>query len=95
MQVKRTKKTVFEQSELIEDRPSPMAAEPAPTGDGILADPVVAGYIAAQDRKAMEKLMARTKREMERAAKELAFMDAARMRDELFALQDAVKDWPA
>ena len=95
VQVKRTKKTVFEQSELIEDRPSPMAAEPAPTGDGILADPVVAGYIAAQDRKAMEKLMARTKREMERAAKELAFMDAARMRDELFALQDAVKDWPA
>ena len=43
----------------------------------------------------MDKLMARTKREMERAAKELAFMDAARMRDELFALQDAVKDWPA
>ena len=95
VQVKRTKKTVFEQSELIDDRPSPMAAEPTPTGDGILADPVVAGYIAAQDRKAMEKLMARTKREMERAAKELAFMDAARMRDELFALQDAVKDWPA
>ena len=95
VQVKRTKKTVFEQSELIENRPSPMAAEPAPTGDGIAADPVVAGYIAAQDRKAMEKLMARTKREMERAAKELAFMDAARMRDELFALQDAVKDWPA
>ena len=52
-------------------------------------------YLAAHDRKAMEKLMARTKREMERAAKELAFMDAARMRDELFALQDAVKDWPA
>ena len=47
---------------------------------------MVAGYIAAQDRKAMEKPAARTKREMERAG-EPAFMDAARMRDELFTLQ--------
>ena len=84
-----------EQSELIEDRPSPIASEPAATGAGILSDPVVAGYIAAQDTKAMEKLIARTKREMERAAKELAFMDAARLRDELFALQDAAKDLTA
>ncbi|MDG1381385.1 MAG: UvrB/UvrC motif-containing protein, partial [Flavobacteriales bacterium] len=74
---------------------SPMAAEPAVTGAGILEDPVVAGYIKAKDRKAMDKLLARTKREMERAAKELAFMDAARMRDEMFALQNAIKDWPS
>ena len=93
VQVKRTKKTVFEQSDLIDDRPSPMAAEPTPTGDGILSDPVVAGYIAARDLKAMEKLMGRTKREMEKAAKDLAFMDAARLRDELIALQHAVEDW--
>ena len=95
VQVKRSKKTVFEQSDLIEERPSPMAAEPAVTGAGILEDPVVAGYIKAKDRKAMDKLLARTKREMERAAKELAFMDAARMRDEMFALQNAIKDWPS
>ena len=94
VQVKRTKKTVFEQSELIEDRPSPMAAEPAANGAGILADPVVAGYVSKQDRQAMDKLMARTKREMEKAAKELAFMDAARLRDEL-SRQEKVKDWPA
>ena len=95
VQVKRSKKTVFEQSDLIEERPSPMAAEPAVTGAGILEDPVVAGYIKAKDRKAMDKLLARTRREMERAAKELAFMDAARMRDEMFALQNAIKDWPS
>ena len=53
------------------------------------------GEMTWQDRQAMEKLMARTKREMEKADKELAFMDAARLRDELFALQEAVKDWPA
>ena len=95
VQVKRSKKTVFEQSSLIDDRSSQVAAEPAATGAGILDDPVVAGYIKAKDRKAMDKLLARTKREMQRAAKDLAFMDAARMRDELFALQDAVKDWPS
>jgi excinuclease ABC subunit B len=93
-QVKRTTKTVFEQSELIEERPSPIAAEPAVSGVGILEDPVVAGYVKAQDRKAMEKLMARTRKEMERAAKELAFMDAARLRDELFAMEGAVANWP-
>ena len=93
-QVKRSKKTVFEQSELIEERPSPIAAEPAASGVGILEDPVVAGYVQAQDRKAMEKLMARTRKDMERAAKELAFMDAARLRDELFAMEKVVTNWP-
>ena len=85
-QVKRSKKTVFEQSELIDERPSPIAAEPAASGVGILEDPVVGGYVKAQDKKAMDKLMARTRKEMERAAKELAFMEAARLRDELFLL---------
>ncbi len=92
-QVKRSKKTVFEQSELIDERPSPIAAEPAASGVGILEDPVVAGYVQAQDKKAMEKLMARTRKEMERAAKELAFMEAARLRDELFAMEGAVANW--
>ena len=41
----------------------------------------------------MEKLMARTRKEMERAAKELAFMEAARLRDELFAMEGAVANW--
>ena len=56
---------------------------------------MVAGYVQSKDRKAMDKLIQRTRKEMERAAKELAFMDAARLRDELFALQEAVADWPA
>lgn len=92
-QVKRSKKTVFEQSELIEERPSPIAAEPAASGVGILEDPVVSAYVKAKDQKAMEKLIARTRKEMQHAAKELAFMDAARLRDELFALEGAVAGW--
>jgi len=53
----------------------------------------VASYLKSKDLKAMEKLMARTRKEMQKAAKELAFMDAARLRDELFALEGAVENW--
>lgn len=35
----------------------------------------------------LEKVIAKTRKEMEKAAKELDFMDAARLRDKLFALQ--------
>lgn len=35
----------------------------------------------------LEKLIARTKKEMEKAARDLDFMEAARLRDEMFALQ--------
>ena len=50
----------------------PMAAEPAVTYRTI-----------AQ----VEKLLTQTKKAMEKAAKDLDFMEAARLRDELFALQ--------
>ena len=35
----------------------------------------------------MEKAIARTKKEMERAARDLDFMEAARLRDEMFKMQ--------
>jgi excinuclease ABC subunit B len=42
-------------------------------------------------KEALVKTIARTKQQMERAAKELDFMEAARLRDELFALQTLEK----
>ena len=43
----------------------------------------------------MEKLMARTRKEMERAAKELAFMEAARLEGRAFRHgKGAVANWP-
>jgi excinuclease ABC subunit B len=42
----------------------------------------------------MEKAIARTKKQMEKAARDLDFMEAARLRDEMFRLQkelDAMK----
>jgi excinuclease ABC subunit B len=54
----------------------------------IAADPVV-GYMSIPE---LEKLIDRTKKQMERAAKDLDFMEAAKLRDEYFALQKLVED---
>jgi excinuclease ABC subunit B len=49
----------------------------------IAADPVVS-YMSKPE---LEKLIERTKKQMERAAKDLDFMEAAKLRDEYFALK--------
>ena len=49
----------------------------------IAAEPVVK-YMT---REALEKTIAQTKRNMQKAAKELDFMEAARLRDEMYALE--------
>jgi len=53
----------------------------------IAADPVVQ-YMGRGD---LEKVIAETQSKMERAAKDLDFMEAARLRDELFQLRDKLK----
>lgn len=54
----------------------------------IAADPVVQ-YMSEEQ---LEKTIKHTKKQMEEAAKELDFMEAARLRDELFALQAQLKN---
>lgn len=54
---------------------------------GVAADPV----IAYMSKEQLEKAVQETKKNMERAAKELDFMQAAQFRDELFALQEKLK----
>lgn len=55
---------------------------------GVAADPVVA-YMSKEQ---LEKTILQTRREMEIAAKELDFMRAAQLRDEMFALQEKLKE---
>ncbi|HXB95684.1 MAG TPA: UvrB/UvrC motif-containing protein, partial [Puia sp.] len=43
----------------------------------------------------VEKAIARTKKEMEKAARDLDFMEAARLRDEMFGLQKKLKEMKA
>ena len=54
----------------------------------LAADPVV-HYMSAP---ALEKAIAKLKKEMEAAAKELDFYEAARLRDEMFKYQEILKD---
>ncbi len=59
------------------------------------------GSIAAEEQEIyktipqMEKAIARTKREMEKAARDLDFMEAARLRDEMFKMQKELEGMKA
>ncbi|WP_163707797.1 excinuclease ABC subunit UvrB [Mangrovibacterium lignilyticum] len=53
----------------------------------LAADPVV----AHMSKPALEKAITKTKKEMEAAAKELDFIEAARLRDEMYRLQQILK----
>lgn len=54
----------------------------------IAADPVM-GYM---DKSSLEKLVQKTEKDMHRAAKNMEFMDAARLRDELEVLRNRLKE---
>ena len=82
VQVKKEKRTLFEQSDAVTNRPKNYAAE-SDQVPLVASDPVVQNMGGAQ----LDKLMAKTKKDMERAAKAMEFMEAARLRDELFALE--------
>jgi excinuclease ABC subunit B len=57
--------------------------------------------VAAEDQEVyqtipqVEKAITRTKKEMEKAARDLDFMEAARLRDEMFTLQKKLKEMKA
>lgn len=54
----------------------------------LAADPVVA-YLGVED---LQKMAERTKKAMEKAAKELEFIEAARLRDEYLAIQKMIEE---
>jgi len=54
----------------------------------VAADPVVQ-YMTPD---ALEKTIAKTKKQMKAAAKELDFIEAARLRDEMFALEKLLEE---
>ena len=77
----------FEQSEAVTNRPKNYAAEPdqAPLA---ATDPIVQAMSAAD----LDKLLAKTKRDMERAAKAMEFMEAARLRDSSMPWKHVTKE---
>ena len=86
-QIKKQKKTIFEQSKELDDRPRHLVAEQDPNATKNFTDPVW----MSMPLEALQKTADETKKRMERAAKDLDFMEAAHLRDEFFALKELIE----
>ena len=87
-QIVKKKTSIFEQNKLVYDRPKAYIEPERNAANSIAADPVMQYMRADKLKKAVEQ----TKKKMEKAAKALDFIEAARLRDEMFALQGLVKE---
>ncbi len=83
--VLKSREAIMGQTKVADSKPKQFYIEPEEIR--IAADPVVA-YMGKSD---LEKVINETQAKMERAAKELDFLEAARLRDELFQLRDKLK----
>ena len=80
----KSKEAIMEQTSVADSKKS---TKPKPYIESeevnIAADPVV----AYMDKEGIEKMIEKTKKSMEKAAKDLDFMEAARLRDEMLSLE--------
>lgn len=81
-QITRSRKSILGQTSLSQSNHTPKAYIERSAID-VAADPILK-YSTKED---IQKMLAKTKKQMEKAAKELDFIEAARLRDEMFALQ--------
>lgn len=87
--VKKSKEAIMGQTSVADKRKTATETNYyiEPEGVNMAADPVV-NYMTQDD---LQKLMKKTQKAMEKAAKDLDFMEAARLRDELADLKTMVK----
>lgn len=84
----KTKEQIIEQGSILKVRSNSKAyVEPDDTHESLAADPVVQYMTQPQLNKSIEE----AKKRMQKAAKDLDFVEAARLRDEMYALQDVLK----
>lgn len=81
--VLKSKEAIMFSTRVADSRKAMKKAYAGPEEQSIAADPVVS-YMNKED---LEKLMGKTQKNMEKAARELDFMEAARLRDELNELK--------
>jgi excinuclease ABC subunit B len=84
----KSKEQIFKQSAVLEIKPPDPMAYVEPEEASLVADPVVEYMTKDQLQKAVQV----AKKNMERAAKDMEFMEAARYRDEMFALEKKLKE---
>jgi len=82
----RSKEEIFKQTKVADSKKAPKRYYIENEDKSLAADPVVA-YLGKEE---LIKMADRTKKEMEKAAKELEFIEAARLRDEYLALQKLI-----
>lgn len=89
--IRKTKEQVFAQSSVLDIRgydPSDPHANP----DGVLATQHAAEEQASfHTIPQLEKAIAKTKKEMEQAARDMDFMEAARLRDDMFRMKEQLE----
>lgn len=84
--VLKSKEAILEQTKVADSKRIVKTYDLSEQTVSIAADPVTA-YMTKDE---LEKLIKKTRKDMESAAKELNFMEAARLRDELAALQGMI-----
>lgn len=84
----KSKEKIMESTKVADGDPATRSLKYEYTEElSIAADPVIA-YMSVEQ---LDKTIAFTRKEMEKAAKELDFIEAARLRDELYALEERKK----
>jgi excinuclease ABC subunit B len=84
-QIRKARRTLFEQSGLIDDRPRHIAAEPGleTAVPAASLDPV----LAAMTTEALGREVRKARKAMDQAARDMDFMEAAHLRDQWFAMK--------
>jgi len=89
MTILKSREKILGQTKVADSKKNPkIYAEPMPGEASLVADPVVQ-YLSTEK---LEKLIQQTQKGMEKAAKELNFMEAARLRDEWMAQKKRLED---
>ena len=89
MTIIKSREKIMGQTKVADSKKNPkIYAEPMPGEDSLVADPVVQ-YLSTEK---LEKLIQQTQKGMEKAAKELNFMEAARLRDEWMAQKKRLEE---
>lgn len=85
--IKKSKEDIMGQTGIADSKKGHKSYYVESEEHSIAADPVV----AYMDKKALEKMIQKTQKSMEKAARELDFIEAAKMRDELNELKELLK----
>jgi excinuclease ABC subunit B len=90
-QIRKARRTLFEQSGLIDDRPRHIAAEPGATLSAS-APAAIDPVLSAMTTAALTQEVKKARKAMDQAARDMDFMEAARLRDQWFAMKALLEE---